>query len=84
MSATAIDAGSDGCRRPLGLDAIDTHRMLTFLRSLRERDRALVRELCCMTYGSVASICPKATDLLEEAEADAGDADENLPRIKQS
>lgn len=135
---TAIGAGSDGYRRLLGLDAIDTEShggWLSFLRSLRERgcegvvcvtsdaheglrraieevfpgaawqrcivhlmrnaascasnrqkraavlailhavfderDPALVRELYHLACEQIAGFCPKAADLLEEAEADA-------------
>ena len=135
---TAIGAGSDGYRRLLGLDAIDTEShagWLAFLRSLRERgvggvlcvtsdaheglrraieevfpgaawqrcvvhlvrnaascaptrqkraavlailhavfderDPALVRELYHLACGEMAGICPRAADLLEDAEADA-------------
>lgn len=135
---TAIGAGSDGYRRPLGLDAVDTEShagWLAFLRSLRERgvggalcvtsdaheglrraieevfpgaawqrcvvhlmrnaascaptrqkraavlailhavfderDPALVRELYRLACGEMAGICPRAADLLEDAEADA-------------
>lgn len=135
---TAIGAGSDGYRRLLGLDAVDTESYagwLAFLRSLRERgvdgvlcvtsdaheglrraieevfpgaawqrcivhlmrnaascaptrqkraavlailhavfderDPALVRELYHLACGEIAGMCPKAADLLEDAEADA-------------
>lgn len=135
---TAIGAGSDGYRRLLGLDAVDTESCagwLAFLRSLRERgvdgvlcvtsdaheglrraieevfpgaawqrcvvhlmrnaascaagrqkraavlailhavfderDPALVREPCHLACGEIAGMCPKAADLLEDAEADA-------------
>lgn len=135
---TAIGAGSDGYRRLLGLDAVDTESCagwLAFLRSLRERgvdgvlcvtsdaheglrraieevfpgaawqrcvarlmrsaascaptrqkraavpailhavfgerDPALVRELYHLACGEIAGMCPKAADLLEDAEADA-------------
>ncbi|NBJ67849.1 IS256 family transposase [Adlercreutzia caecimuris] len=135
---TAIGAGSDGYRRLLGLDAVDTEShagWLAFLRSLRERgvggvlcvtsdaheglrraieevfpgaawqrcvvhlmrnaascaptrqkraavlailhavfderDPALVRELYRLACGEMAGICPRAADLLEDAEADA-------------
>lgn len=36
-----------------------------------ERDPGLVRELYHLACGEIAGICPKAADLLEEAEADA-------------
>lgn len=135
---TAIGAGSDGYRRLLGLDAIDTESYagwLAFLRSLRERgvegvacvtsdaheglrraieevfpgaawqrcivhlmrnaascaptrqkraavlailhavfderDPALVRQLYHLACDEIAGFCPKASALLEEAEADA-------------
>lgn len=36
-----------------------------------ERDPALVRELYHLACGEIAGMCPKAADLLEDAEADA-------------
>lgn len=135
---TAIGAGADGYRRPLGLDAVDTEShagWLAFLRSPRERgadgvvcvtpdaheglrraveevlpgaawqrcivhlmrnaaslaptrqkraaalaiphavfaerDPGLARELYHLACREICSLCPKAAELLEEAEADA-------------
>lgn len=74
---TTIGAGSDGYRRLLGLNAIDTESYAGWLSFLGTHDGSAVgassawRRTRTRACEEIAGFCPKAALLLEEAEADA-------------